>query len=277
MTANDKTIGVRQDLPGQESAYIREAEIIEAINGPFGEVMLDAVGLKSGEAVLDVGCGIGTTTLEAGRRVAPTSAMGVDVDASLLHVAREQAEIGKVHNVRFVEADAQVYPFETASFDAVISRFGTMFFDDPEAAFANLGRAVRVGGRLAIVCPIRSEWVEVAMAAAAPNVGLPDLGSPGGPGPFAFADGSRLKRVIRAGGFHEVILEEITKRVRIGDDVEDGADFVVSLPEAQLLFEGKPDEKVAAAVRALREGLAPFSSPGGLVVSESAWLATALR
>lgn len=64
-------------------------------------------------------------------------------------------------------ADAQVHAFEAGSFDAVISRFGMMFFDDPRAAFANLARALRPGGRLAFVCPqdpLRSEWVAVPSA-----------------------------------------------------------------------------------------------------------------
>lgn len=275
---NETTTEARQDRPPQESVYIREAERIEAVNGPFGEAMLDVVRLEPGESVLDVGCGLGTTTLDAARRVAPGgTAVGVDIDVSLLEPARERAAEARQGNVEFLEADAQLFSFEPATFDAVISRFGTMFFDDPEAAFANLGRAVRAGGRLAIVCPIRSQWIEVAIAAAAPHVGLPDLGSPDDPGPFAFADGSRLQSVIRAGGFHEIILKEITRRVLVGDDIEDTAGFVLSLPEAQLLFEGKREEKVAAAVEALREGFAPFSGPDGVVVDESAWLATARR
>jgi SAM-dependent methyltransferase len=277
MAATDeRTTQVSQDLAPPESAYVREADRIEAIDGPFGEVMLEAAALEPGDEVLDVGCGLGTTTQEAAHRVAPGgTAVGVDIDASMLVHARTRA--AGVANVVFLEGDAQTYPFEIATVDALISRFGTMFFGDPEAAFANLGRAVRPGGRLAIVCPLRSDWVDVAVMAAVPHVGPPDLGSPDGPGPFAFADGKRLHGVIRAGGFHEITLDEITREVRIGDDAEDVAGFITSLPEAQLLFEGKPEENVAAAVEALREGFAPFSSPDGVVVSESAWLATARR
>ena len=84
--------------------------------------------------------------------------------------------------------------------DAVISRFGLMFFEDPDAAFANLARALRPGGRLVFVCwpdPMKSEWVAVALGVAVAQVGRPpDLGSPGAPGPLAFADGDRLTRLL---------------------------------------------------------------------------------
>ena len=75
--------------------YVRETERIEAMNGPFGEVMLDAARLESGERVLDVGCGTGATTIEAARRVGPAgSAVGVDISAAMLGVARRASATG---------------------------------------------------------------------------------------------------------------------------------------------------------------------------------------
>ena len=283
MAATDKvTTAPRQHWPREATElYLREADRIEAMNGPFGDVMLDAAALQPGERVLDVGCGHGTTTLDAAQRVTPGgAALGIDITARTRRTARRRASAAGIGNVEFLKADAQVHPFQEAGFDAVISRFGVMFFDDPEAAFANLGRAVRPGGRLVIVCPndpMQSEWVAVAFAAAAPHVGLPDLGPPDAPGPFAFADGNRLERTIRAGGFHDVTLEAIDRPIRIGDNVDDVADFITSLPEGQQLLAGKPDDKVAAAVDALREGFAPYAGPDGVIVNDAAWLASARR
>jgi SAM-dependent methyltransferase len=261
--------------------YLRESERLEAINAPFGAAMLAAARLQTGEYVLDIGCGNGSTTIEAARRVAPGGkSVGVDISAPLVDSARERAAEAGVHNIEFLQADAQLHPFQEAMFDAVISRFGIMFFEDPEAAFANLGRAVRPDGRLAVVCPRdprHSEWVSVAFAAAAAHVGLPDVGSSDGPGPFAFADDAHLERAIRAGGFREIAIEAITLPVRFGDDVEDVVSFITSLPESRQLFEGKPDEKVAGAINALREGFAPYARPEGIMVTDSAWLASARR
>jgi SAM-dependent methyltransferase len=261
--------------------YLRESERLEAINGPFGAAMLTAARLQPGEYVLDIGCGNGSTTIEAARRVAPGGkSVGVDISAPLVDSARERAAEAGVHNIEFLQADAQLHPFHEAMFDAVISRFGIMFFEDPETAFANLGRAVRPDGRLAVVCPrdpLESEWVSVAFAAAAAHVGLPDVGSPDGPGPFAFADGANLERAIRAGGFREIAIEAITLPVRFGDDVEDVVSFITSLPESRQLFAGKPEENVAGAINALREGFAPYARPEGIMVRDSAWLGSARR
>jgi SAM-dependent methyltransferase len=278
------TSAQQQDAPslqGMEELYVREADRLEAINGPFGEVMLKAAGLQPGQQVLDVGCGQGTTTREAAQAVAPEgTAVGIDISAPLVAFARRQAAAAGVDNIEFIHADAQTHPFQEQGFDAVISRFGTMFFQDPEAAFANLGRALRPGGRLAIVCPhdpSKTEWVAVAFAAAAPHVGIPDLGSPGAPGPFAFADGDRLRRVLQAGGFHDITLQAVTRAIRMGDDAEDVAAFITSLPEAKQLFAGKPPDKVAAATNSLRQGLEPYAGATGVVMNETAWLATAHR
>jgi SAM-dependent methyltransferase len=268
-------------LDGMDELYVREADRLEAINGPFGAAMLVAARLESGERALDVGCGQGTTTLEAAQRVAPEgAAVGVDISPPLVRLARQRAAAAGVGNVEFIHADAQVHPFQEQGFDVVVSRFGIMFFPDPEAAFANLGRALRPGGRLAIVCPhdpVKTEWVAVACAAAAPHVGIPDLGGPSAPGPFAFADGDRLRQVLQAGGFRDVTLQAVTRAVRMGEDAEDVAAFITSLPEATALFAGKPRDKVAAAADSLREALGAYAGPGGVLMNETVWLASARR
>jgi len=270
------------DLEHFQELWLRETDRWDGTGARFGEAMLDVARLAPGERVLDVGCGHGTTTLEAARRVAPGgAAVGVDITPPLLARARERAAEAGVGNVGFLEGDAQVYPFEEGAFDAVISRFGTMFFEDPEAAFANLGRALRPRGRLAIVCwqgPLESEWIGVAAGVAVAHFGKPpDLGPPGAPGPFAFADGERLRRVVEAGGFGDVTIEAITRSMRMGDDVDDVVELITSLDQTKALFEGQSADKVAAAVDALRQGFSPYEGPDGVVMNGTAWLASAGR
>lgn len=245
---------------------------------PFGAAMFDAVALEPGERVLDVGCGYGATTVEAAERVAPDgTVVGVDISAEMLTRARERT--ADLPNVSLLAADAQTHPFEPASYDAVISRFAAMLFDDPPAAFANLHRSLKPGGRLAFVCwqdPLKTEWIAVAMGAAVPLVGRPpDLGEPGAPGPFAFADGDRTRSLVEAGGFENVSVEPITRPQRIADNPEDAVRFVMSLPESQQLFDGVPDEVTTKATEALEDAFAQYTGPHGVVTDASVWLVTA--
>ena len=268
------------DLELAEEFWVREADRWDGTSGRFGAAMLEAADLEPGQRVLDVGCGAGSTTIEAARRVAPKgAAVGVDISGPALALARERAAASGLNDVGFIEADAQVHPFELESFDAVISRFGTMFFDDPVVAFANLRRALRRGGRLAVLAwqgPFESEWTTVAVNVAIAHFGRPpDLGEPGGPGPFAFADGDRFKRVVTEGGFGDVTLAAITRPMLMGSDVEDVVGMVAATPQSKGLFAGQPGAKVRAAVAGLRDAFAPYARPEGVVMSGSAWLLTA--
>ncbi len=113
------------------------------------------------DRVLDVGCGTGQTTREAARAAVHGSALGVDVSAPMLERARRLSDDAGLRNVTYVQADAQAHPFPPAHFDLCISRFGTMFFADPVAAFANIGRALRPGARLVLLVwqgHDRNEW-----------------------------------------------------------------------------------------------------------------------
>ena len=262
--------------------WVRQAARYDGMNARFGEAMLDAAGLQPADRVLDVGCGNGATSLEAARRVQPGgTVLGVDLSAPMLGLARQRAADAGLDNVEFEERDAQVYEFEPDGFDVVVSRFGIMFFEDPEAAFANLARAVRSGGRLAMVAwedILKSEWIIVPGAAAAEHVGFPDMGPPGAPGPYAFADGERLRKILEGAGFHDVSLATITHAMRIGDDIDDVTEFITSLELVRdQLFAGKPEDKVAAAITAAREAVKPYQGPDGVVMSGTAWLVTARR
>src|SRR5579863_2650050 len=126
--------------------WAKEAEHFDTMLAPFGRRLLTAAVVKPGEWVLDVGCGNGAISLEAARSVGPGGRVtGLDLSAPMLGVARRRAEEQKI-DVDFVQGDAQTASFDQP-FDVVVSRFGVMFFDDPEGAFANLAMAARPGGR----------------------------------------------------------------------------------------------------------------------------------
>jgi SAM-dependent methyltransferase len=270
----------QQDLEEAAEFWVREAHRWHGTSGRFGEAMLDAAHLKTGQRVLDVGCGAGSTTIDAAREVAPGGvAVGVDISGPAVALARERVIAAGLANVELTVADAQLHPYELGAFDAVISRFETMFFGDPVAAFANLRRALRPSGRLAIVAwqdALKNEWTAVAGAVAVAHFGRPpDPGEPGGPGPFAFSDGERFRALVEAGGFRGGELQAITRPMNMGDDADDVAGMVAATPQAKGLFAGQPEANVQAAIAGLREAFAPYARPEGVVMSGTAWLLTA--
>jgi ubiquinone/menaquinone biosynthesis C-methylase UbiE len=144
----------------------------------LGAALLDAAGLQPGARVLDVGCGMGDTTLRAARRVGPSGlALGVDASVSMLERARRRAADAGLAHVGFVHADAQTQRFAPLRFDAIVSTRGADAFADPDAGFVNLARALRGGGRLSVVSRddpngvrailTRAGFVDVARAYAA--------------------------------------------------------------------------------------------------------------
>jgi SAM-dependent methyltransferase len=257
-----------------------EAERYEALNRRFGARLLEALAPAEGERVLEVGCGNGGVAVELARRVGPSGAvLGLDLSGPMLANARHRAAEAGLDHLRFEQGDAQVCPFEPGSFDAVTSRFGVMFFDDPVAAFGNLARAVRGGGRLAVLCwqdLLRNEWLTVPVGAALAHVPMPELGDPGAPGPFALADPDRLSGVLREAGWADVMLDDVEEPMVMGGSLDDTVAFMQRTDMAATLMKDVPEDAAAAAWAAVREALAPYAGDDGVVLRGRAWLATAV-
>ena len=232
-----------------------------------------------GERVLDVGCGNGAISLDAARRVGPHGRVtGLDLSAPMLDVARQRAEEQGL-DVSFRQGDAQTASFDEP-FDVVLSRFGVMFFDDPETAFANLAQATRPTGRLSLVCwqeVLANEWIALPSMAMVAHVGIPELPEPGAPGPFALADPQRTKVLLESAGWSEVTVEEHKDGMRMGRDPEDVVAFMLSDEMGRRLVEGKDPEAVQAGTEAAVEALRPYATPEGVLLSGAYWLVTARK
>jgi len=269
-TAGPKWVALQERL----DTHIRE----------LGESAMHRVGIRTGERVLDVGCGTGQTTLELARRVGPEgNVLGIDVSAPMLARARQRAAAAGDANVAFLEADAQTHRFDAPGIDVCFSRFGVMFFADPAAAFANLGTALRPGARLGFVCwqslP-ENPWMFVPLSAAAQHTTLPPPPGPDAPGPFSFADAARVRRVLEAGGFSNVVLEDHRTTLSVGGSstIEEAVEFLLYGvgPTSAALREADPAVRPVVA-GAVREALAPYHTPGGVRMPAAAWLVTATR
>lgn len=242
---------------------------------PLGRLAMDALAPCPGERVLDVGCGAGATSLELAARVAPDGeVLGADISATLLAVARGRAQ--GLAGIDFIQADAQTHAFAPHSFDAVFSRFGVMFFADPAAAFANLRRALRPGGRLAFVCwrtPAESPLMTLPQQAAAPFLPPADPPSPGGPGPFAFADPQRVLSILAAAGFDEVAIQPHDLKTGAGD-LESALTISLRVGPLGGLLREHPDRR-ETVVAAVRQALAAHETPEGVKLTAGVWVVTA--
>lgn len=258
--------------------WAAEQERNDRLIRAFGEAALAAAGARPGEQALDVGCGCGDTSLALADSVGVTGrVMGVDVSAAMLAVARTRAN-GR-ENVTFVEADASRVELPGV-FDLLYSRFGVMFFDEPEGAFRQLRKAIGTGGRLAFCCwrkPQDNPWAMVPMLAAQGASGLnlpaPD---PHAPGPFAFADAARVAGILEGAGFGSVKADPFEAPMFLGSSVKSAAEGCTKMgPAARIAREAGPD-RLPAITEAIAAVLAPLAgADGSVALPGRVWVVTA--
>jgi ubiquinone/menaquinone biosynthesis C-methylase UbiE len=247
--------------------WAADQERTDRLIKPYGDAMLAAADVQPGEAVLDVGCGCGDTSLAAAVLVgAKGRIVGVDVSAPMLAVARRRAE--GIGNVTFREADASQAALP-GPFDLLVSRFGVMFFDNPPAAFRHLRSALRPGGRLAFVCwqmAADNPWATLPAQTARKASGAEAAqADPHAPGPFAFGDAGRVRGILEAAGFSQITAEGFEAPMYLGSSPRSAAEGVTRIgPASRVAIEAGP-EKLPAIIDAIEAALAPHASADGSV------------
>lgn len=232
-----------------------------------------AARVGAGDRVLDIGCGTGLTTRDAARAAVDGSALGVDISAPMLAKARGLSVAEQLSNIDFELADAQVHPFPPASFDLCISRFGSMFFADPVAAFTNIGQALRPGGRLVLLVwqeYARNEW-------ASGLIPIRATGPADGPGPFSLADPAVTETLLTAAGFIDVAFSDVHEPVYFGVDSDAAFDNLLRLQGFKELFAALDADAAEAARARLRAALAEHLTDTGVCFDSRAWIVTARR
>ena len=204
------------------------------------------------------------------------SVLGVDISEPAIARARELASAQGVRNAAFEVADAQVHRFARERFDLAVSRFGTMFFADPVAAFSNIGRALRPGGRLVMMvwqAGDRNEW-NMAIRRCLQGVAA---GAVAGPDPFSLADPPAVTAILEAAGFGGVTFTDVREPMYFGPDVATALGWIRGFACTRDMLDRLDPDAADRAVGRLRVVLAEHNGDRGVRFGSRAWIVTARR
>jgi SAM-dependent methyltransferase len=278
LIADPSNAGQVEAWDGKEGAFwTARARRFDDIFANLHRAFLTAAALGQDDRVLDVGCGNGQATRDSARIAANGTAVGVDLSSQMLALARRLAVAEGLDNVEFRHADAQIYPFEPAAFDVVISRMGSMFFGDPIAAFTNLHRALRPGGRITLLTwqPFAdNEWLSELRAAMAVGREIPAPPTDA-PSPFTLSDPDRVRTILDAAGFADTTFQRLHEPMTFGSNPDDAFEFV----DAMLgwMRDGLDQAGQDAASAALRATIAEHVADGGVTYQSAAWIIQARK
>lgn len=253
-------------------AWIEAQEMMDGMFELFERMLVEPIEVDSGARVLDIGCGTGSTTIAAARRVgARGRAIGIDISEPMIAFARDRASRAG-STATFVCADAQTHPFEPATFDRLISRFGVMFFDDPVRAFANLRRAAADDAWLDVAVfrsPAENPFMTAAERAAAPY--LPNIPPrvPDAPGQFAFADRQRFASILEQGGWERIEIDPID--VPCVFPAKELDRYMARFGPVGLALQQADEATKAKVVAAVRAGFDPFVHEADVRFTAACW------
>jgi SAM-dependent methyltransferase len=255
-------------------------EQFESMIAPVGAALIEAAALRPGETVIDVGCGAGATSIEIARRVAPNGRVtGLDISPLLIRTAERRARAAGIANAEFIAADATTVTFKSG-FDCLFSRFGVMFFEDPYAAFANMRKFLKPGGRLIFACwgPMaENPWAQEPMGVVSRHKELPKP-VPRAPSPFAFAETDYVRDILAKARFSDIACTAWRGQQLVGGagaDAGKAARFLVDAASVGDALAGEPQELKDRVLADLVDLFAKYDGPEGVRTPAMAWLVSA--
>ena len=263
--------------------WVAQEAIYDGMHAGIAELLVARLAPSPGECILDVGTGTGTVALAIAELVRPGGHVtALDVSPPMLGRAAERiTAANQGHTVSVLLTDAQTHPFEPATYDALTSRFGVMFFDDPVAAFANLGRAVRGGGRLAVAvwqAVELNEFLALPHAVIARHVA--DQPNPTATGdPFSWGDPALVEQILTRAGWTDVDLEADTGTMLAGGPatVDQAVDFALGRGHVAAMLTVASEATRAEVREDLRAEFADRHDGEGVRLRYAIWLVTAAR
>jgi len=241
-----------------------------------------SLAIRSGDKVVDAGCGFGDTAIELARLVGPSGAVvAIDCCDGFLEYGRRDAKAAGIGNITFLEADVQTYPFRPVH-DFCFSRFGTQFFENPVAGLRNMRACLKPGGTMTMIVwrgINENPWLGCAKQTVLKYLPPPgDNAQTCGPGPFSMADTDVVTKQLEIAGYQDISFEQIDAQVFVGKDLDDAVGFQLAIGPAGEVYREAGNaaehrrEEIAAALKA---ELAKYQRPNGVMMDSSSWKVTA--
>lgn len=190
---------------------------------PATDLMLDLAAVMPGTHVLDLAAGDGDQTLAAARRVGPAGyVLATDISPNFVAFAAQAALAAGLENVEARTMDGENLELEDATFDAVISRLGLMYFPNLQGSLGEIRRVLKPGGRISVIVfstPDQSPFFSIPVSIIRQHANLSPP-SPGQPGPFILGAPGVLEKELRKGGFRDVKTRLVSAPVRMASAEE---------------------------------------------------------
>jgi SAM-dependent methyltransferase len=276
-----------QDWAGEMGErWLKYRDQFEAVLAPVGVALMEVARFKSGDRVIDVGCGAGVTTLAIARRVASKGfALGLDVSMTLIEDAKRRAAspgvVLKDSDVRFQQGDATKAEVPDGPFDVLFSRFGLMFFEDPYRSFEHMRGWLKPRGRL-VFCswaPVEANpWISELNAIVRRHMSNAPEMQPNAPGPFGLADVMRINDILVSAGYADIRVQGWRGDIPVagqGANSLMATEFAWNALHVGQVLETESEEikgKVRRDIEALYKDL---HDVGGVMMRGAAWLVTA--
>ena len=242
-----------------ELAEAYEAHFVPAFFAQWVPPLLDAAGVAAGQRVLDVACGTGIVARTAAGRVGPGGTVtGLDLNEAMLAVARRVRP-----DLTWRQGDAAALPFESGTFDAVLSQMALMFFPDPAGALREMARVARPGGAVAVLIPAGTDrnppyqsFADIVARHAGPAARAQVSTY------FALGDRARLE-----GLFQEAGLRGVQTSSPTGESRYDSIDQAVQVELDSTPLGGRLEPGVRERILAdCRVAFAPYQTPAGVAL-----------
>jgi SAM-dependent methyltransferase len=266
------------------ASWVRHNTLLETLLKGPGLRCLDQLDLESVSHALDIGCGCGNQTLSLAERLSKDAKVtGVDVSEPMLALARDAVDhLGNdLCPIDFVCKDASQPVFPAHHFDAVYSRFGVMFFDEPTEAFTHIRASMKPTSPLAFICwqaPQKNPFFSAPMQAALTVLPAPPAPPAGAPGPFAFADDSRVNQILTDAGFNSIDISPLNQKLSVGAGApfdELFGELIEIGPASALIAESDPSLKESAKAAVAKALRGFYDEELGMSFEANFWLVTA--